>query len=432
MTGPADGNLILTNARLDDRTVGLIATEGRIERIGPEVHEELTGNEPAAGSGITRIDAAGAPICPPLINAHTHAAMTLFRGHGDDLPLMRWLREAIWPVEARIEAEDVYWGTRLACLELIRAGTSTFWDMYWHPEASARAVRDAGMRAIIGPPLLRTGPDDRRDGSRQAYVEQFDSLAGSAPGIGAAVAPHSIYTVDREGLEFAAGLAAERDLPIHIHLSETAGEVEDCLAEHGMRPASYLDACGLLGPKTLLAHGVYLDPDELALIAERGATVATNPVANMKLAVGGVFPLPAAREAGVKVALGTDGAASNNSLDPLADLRVLALLQRHHAERADAIPVSEAWAIATGRRSELIGGAIPPLTPGAPADFILLDPAAPELAVGELESNLVYATASGAVRDVVVNGRPVMLDRDLPGSDEVIVRARERASRLGL
>lgn len=431
MNEPAGGRLIVTDARLDGATVGIEVRDGTILDIGPQVQERFSRGNPGLRDAGTVIDAGGAPVIPPLVNAHTHAAMTLFRGQGDDLPLMRWLREAIWPVEAKLEDEDVYWGTRLACLEMVRGGTTRFWDMYWHPEATARAVTDAGLRAVIGPPLLRTGPDEPREEDRDGYAEGLDALAGFGPRIEAAVAPHAIYTVNRAGLEFATGLAAEHGLPIHIHLSETGPEVADCLAAHGMRPAFYLDEIGLLGPRTLLAHGVFLDRDELDLIAERGATVVTNPAANMKLAVGGTFPLAAARDAGIPLALGTDGPASNNALDLLADLRLLAVLQRHSAVQADAVPVAEAWAIATGRRSDLVGGGVDPLVPGAAADFVLLDPEAPELAVGDLTSNLVYAAASGAVRDVFVAGRPVMLDREVPGAAEIVARARERATRLG-
>ncbi len=427
----SDNRLTVTNTVLDGETVGIEVEDGTIRRIGPEVHSGPHDRDGAEHQAPTIIDAGGAPVIPPLVNAHTHAAMTLFRGRADDLPLMRWLSEAIWPVEAKLEPDDVYWGARLACLEMIRGGVGTFWDMYWHPGATARAVADAGLRAVIGPPLLRTGPDDAREGSREAYAESLDELAGAGPGVSAAVSPHAIYTVDRDGLEFAAALAADRGLPVHIHLSETASEVEDCQAGHGLRPAFYLDETGLLGPRTLLAHGVFLDRDELDLIAVRGATIVTNPAANMKLAVGGTFPMSAAREAGAALALGTDGPASNNALDPLADLRLMALLQRHSTVRADAIPVDEAWAIATGRRSELIGAAGTPLTPGAPADFVLLDPEAPELAVGSLTSNLVYAAASGAVRDLFVAGRPVMRNREVPEAAEIVARARERAARLG-
>jgi len=420
--------LTVSNAVLDGETVELTAVDGVIAAIGP-------GAAAGAPAG-ERLDVGGGILSPPLVNGHTHAAMTLFRGHGDDLPLMRWLQEAIWPVEAKLQPEDVYWGTRLACLEMIRSGTTGFWDMYWQPAATAQATEDAGLRAVVGPPLFDPPGKPMEDRNRELEA-QLDELAGFGDRIHAAVAPHAIYTVGTASLEYAVGLAEERGLPVHIHLSETEGEVIECVANHGMRPAAYLDSLGMLTPKTTLAHGVWLDREELELIADRGATVTTNPVANMKLAVADAFPYPEAAGAGVPIALGTDGAGSNNSLDLLADLKSFALIQRHSAADAEAIPRQEAWAIATARRSELIARlgrpALPasePLTVGAPADFIVLDPSAPELALGDLTSSLVYAAAGTVVKDTVVDGRVLMRDREVEGHAEILARARERAARL--
>jgi 5-methylthioadenosine/S-adenosylhomocysteine deaminase len=413
--------LVVTDARvLDGERVGLrCAADGTIAALGPEV---------TAAPGEETLDAAGAILLPPLVNGHTHAAMTLFRGSGGDLPLMPWLEERIWPVEARLEPDDVYWGTRLACLEMIRSGTTRFWDMYWHPEATARAVADAGLRATIGAPFIDKGRDAAA--ARVEARESLTMLEEVGGPIGAAIAPHAIYTVSEESLRFLAELSAECDAPVQIHLSETAPEVEDCIAEHGLRPAAYLDRLGLLTERTVLAHGVWLDEDELALIGERGATVVSNPAANMKLAVGKVFPYPAARAAGVRVGLGTDGAGSNDSLDLLADLRLFALAQRHAAADATAITVDEAWSVATGASAPLLGAT--PLAVGAPADFLLLDPGAPELAIGDLTADLVYAAAGAAVDTVVVAGRVLMRGGVQPERDEVVARAAERASRLGL
>jgi 5-methylthioadenosine/S-adenosylhomocysteine deaminase len=416
------GDLVVLDARLDGRSVGLRAAGGVVAEIGTEV---------AAKPGDRVLRADGAILSPPLVNGHTHAAMTLFRGHGDDLPLMRWLREAIWPVEAKIDAEDVYWGTRLACLEMVRSGTTRFWDMYWQPDAVARAVRDAGMRAVVGPPMIDPETKGKTSARNGELVEALESLKAHGPRIEAAVAPHAIYTVSAESLEFAARTAAELDLPVHIHLSETEDEVVECLERHGVRPAAYLDALGLLTPGTNLAHGVWLDRDELDLIAERGATVTTNPVANMKLAVGGAFPYPEARQAGVAIALGTDGAGSNNSLDLLDDLKVFALLQRHQSANAETIPVEEAWATATGQRSALVGGP-EPLRPGSPADFLLLDAGSHELALGDLTSSLVYTATGSIVKTTVVDGKVVMENREVEGAEEVVAKSRERAARLGL
>ena len=364
-------SLCVTGALLDGALVGLRCADGRIAAIGPEVTAE-------AGDEV--IEAGGAPLVAPLVNGHTHAAMTLFRGYGDDLPLMRWLEEKIWPIEARLEPEDVYWGTRLACMEMIRTGTVRFWDMYWQPEASARAVRDAGLRATVGAPLIDADGDPRS--LRRSASESLEALSGYDTHIQPSLAPHAIYTVSEESLSWIAELSGERGVPIQIHLSETEGEVERCLAEHGLRPAHYLDRLGMLGPRTLLAHGVWLDSSELELIAERGATVVTNPVANMKLAVGGVFPLPEARRRGVGVGLGTDGAGSNNSLDLFSDLKTLALVQKHAAADPSVLEAPEAWAIATGARAELLGAG--KLAVGEPADFLLLRRDSYELGLGEL------------------------------------------------
>lgn len=404
--------LAVTGAVLDSATVNLRCQEGAIVALGP-------GADPEPGD--ETIDAGGAYLVPPLLNAHTHAAMTLFRGYGGDLPLMRWLREAVWPIEEKLTAEDVYWGARLACLEMVRNGIAKFWDMYWHPGETARAVADSGMRATIGGPLF-----DAEGGTKEmkeTALASLGELADAGPLIDASLAPHAIYTVSEDLLRWTAERAAERGVAIQIHLSETEQEVSECLDRHGVRPAAYLDRLGLLGERTFLAHGVWLDQAELELIGERGCTVVANPVANMKLAVGGVLDYPAARCAGVRVGLGTDGAGSNDSLDLLADLKVFALLQRHLSGDATAIPAREAWSVATGGAELRVGG---------PADFLLLRADAPELGLGNLYSDLVYAASGSVVDTTVVAGRALMRAGTIPGSEEVVARARERSGRLGM
>ena len=414
--------LTVTGASLDGETVGVRCRDGTIAEIGPEVTPE---------PGEEAIDAAGAPLVPAMVNGHTHAAMTLFRGYGGDLPLMRWLQEVVWPVEARIEVEDVYWGTRLACLEMIRTGTARFWDMYWQPGATARAVEDSGLRATVAGPLFDADGDTA--GMQARALSDLEELEGCGPRVGRGLAPHAIYTVSEELLRWTAERAAELSLPIQIHTSETEVEVSDCVAAHGARPAAYLDRLGLLSERTVLAHGIWLDREELELIAARGCTVVTNPVANMKLAVGGPFPYPAAREAGAAVGLGTDGAGSNDSLDLFSDLKAFALIQRHASGDPTVIPAAEALEIATGARAPLLSGEPGQrLRPGAPADFLLLRRDAHELGLGELASDLVYAAGGSVVDTTVVAGRVLMRGGEVEGAAEVVAQAAERARRLGI
>jgi 5-methylthioadenosine/S-adenosylhomocysteine deaminase len=412
--------LTVTGAVLDGETVGVRCEQGRIVAIGPEVVHRL---------GDDTIDAAGGALVAPLVNGHTHAAMTLFRGSGGDLPLMPWLQERIWPIEAKLEEEDVYWGARLACAEMASSGTTRFWDMYWHPEATARAVVDAGLRATIGAPLFDR--DGSTESMREAALRSLERLGELGPAIEPALAPHSIYTVSEDSLRWIAELGTERGVPIQIHLAETAGEVDDCLAAHGLRPAAYLDSLGMLNERTVLAHGVWLDRYELELIAARGCTVVTNPVANMKLAVGRAFPYPEAAALGVSIGLGSDGAGSNDSLDLLADLKALALIQKHAAADPAAITAADAWAVATGARAPLLGAG-ETLSVGAAADFLLLRADAPELCVGDLHSNLVYAAAGAVVDTTVVAGRPLLRGGEIEGLEEIVARTAERARRLGL
>ena len=412
----------MRKATLDGEQVSLRAEGAKIVALGPGV-EAQAGDDVVEGEGLA--------LVPGLVNAHTHAAMTLFRGYADDLPLMEWLERHIWPVEKRMDDDDVYWGTRLACVEMIRTGTVCFWDMYWHAQATARAVEDAGLRAVAAAPLIDQADPERSARACADAELSLDAIAAAGGGRARpGLAPHAIYSVSERSLRWVAATAAQRDLEVQIHLSETADEVERCLADHGVRPAFHLDACGVLGPRTVLAHGVYLDEAELELIAERGATVVTNPVANLKLAVGGLFPYPAARAAGVALGIGTDGAGSNNSLDLMDDLKAFALLQKNAAADPAAVTAAETLALGRGELSPLLRS--PPLEPGASADFLLVRSDSPELALGSLDAGLVYA-ASGAVVDAtVVGGRVLMRDGVVADEAEVVARARERAARLGL
>ncbi|MEJ7876245.1 MAG: amidohydrolase [Solirubrobacterales bacterium] len=411
--------LAVMDATLDGETVGLRCEGGVIAEIGPGV---------TAHHDDELIDGTGMALVRGLVNAHTHAAMTLFRGFADDLPLMEWLEQHIWPAEARLEPDHVYWGTRLACAEMIRTGTVAFWDMYWHPEAVARAVEDAGLRAVVAAPLI-DGSDP--SAARAQAEEALELVSASTSGrVRAGFAPHAIYTVGLDSIRWVAERAEERDATVQIHLSETREEVENCVSEHGVRPAFYLDRAGLLGPNTILAHGVWLDDAELELIAAREATVVTNPVANLKLAVGGFFPYLAARERGVEMGVGTDGPGSNNSLDLFSDLKTFALLQKNAAWDAAAVNAGETLKLGRGDLSDLLRSAA--LATGDLADFLLVRTDSPELALGELDAGLVYAASGSIVDTTVVAGRALMRGGVVDDALEAISRAQECASQIGV
>jgi len=412
-------SLAVAGALLDGEEVGLRVEDGVIAELGPGV-------QPKAGDEV--IDAGGLLLSPPMVNGHTHAAMTLFRGFGDDMPLMEWLRTKIWPAEEKLHADDVYWGTRLACLEMIRSGTARFFDMYWHGGEAARAVVDAGLRAAISSVMIDGLDPAKGESMRGELLQSLDRLAELSARVSPSLGPHAIYTVSSESLAWIAEVGSEREISLQIHLSETEEEVNDCIEAHGKRPAAYLDELGFLGPRTLLAHGVWLDDADLGLIAERGATVVTNPAANMKLAVGGVFPYPRAAEAGVAIGLGTDGVSSNSNLDSFEEVKLFSLAQKHASGDSATLPAGEALAIARGQRSEALGGT--PLEPGQPADFLLLRGSDPELSAGDLEADLVYAAGGSVVDTTVVAGRVLMRDRVVPSADELVAEVRARAARL--
>jgi 5-methylthioadenosine/S-adenosylhomocysteine deaminase len=333
--------------------------------------------------------------------------------------------------------EDVYHGTRLAILEMIRSGTTRFNDMYWYAPAIARAADELGVRAVIGAAFVDLGRTDVAERWRrevEVWLEQCDDWGER---IRAAIAPHAIYTVSEAHLRWLGDLAQARDLPFHIHLSETEAEVRDCAAAYGVRPARLLERLGLVGDRLLAAHGVHLDEDEMALLGRAGASVVTNPAANLKLAVGGIFDYSMARRMGVRVLIGTDGAASNNNLDLFEELKLLALLQKHRSGDPTTLPASEALALATTAAAAFFDRHDPSATgrigEGEPADFLLLDLSGPATRPGhDVSSDLVYAANGGVVHTTVCDGRVLMHDRvvEVADEEEIVARATEVARRL--
>lgn len=411
-------SLLVRDALLDGAPTSILIRDGTIVAVGPDV-----GADTVATAGAVRpdriIDASGLHAFPALRNGHTHAAMTLLRGWGDDLPLMQWLRTRIWPAEALLTEDDVYHGARLACLEMIMGGTTYLNDMYWHHPGVTRAVEEMGLRAHIGAVFLDLGDADTARRQRDAVRRQLDARGELGPRLRVALTPHAVYTVRSDGLEWIGDLARQEELLVHIHVSETRQEVEQCLAEHGVSPVRLLERVGLLGPSLIAAHGVYLEPDEIVALAAAGATVVTNPTANLKLATGGIFDYGGARAAGLRVVLGTDGPASNNNLDMIEEMKIAALIQKHRSGDATCLPAAEALALATTSAAEAFGLGSGRIEPGAPADLMLVDLAHPSTQpVHDPVSALVYAASGRAVHTTICDGRVLMHDRVVEVADE--------------
>ena len=353
-------------------------------------------------------------LLPGLVNAHTHAAMTLMRGLADDLPLMRWLEEHIWPAEAKhVSREFVRDGTLLACAEMLRGGVTCFGDMYMFPEAAWEAAAAAGMRAALGiiviefPTPYASDPDDYlRKG-----LALRDRLRGE-PLASFTLSPHAPYTVSDASFRKIGALAAELDLPVQVHLHETADEIARSTAEHGVRPLERLRRLGLVSPGLIAVHAVHLEEAEIALLGRHGCSVAHCPSSNLKLA-SGFAPVAALSKAGVNVALGTDGAASNNRLDLFQEMRTAALLAKAVAGDAEALPAHAALRAATlgGAQALGLGESLGTIAPGKAADLVAVDLGAPELApCYDPASHLVYAAGREHVSHVWIGGEPRVRD----------------------
>ncbi|SEW18425.1 amidohydrolase [Halobacterium jilantaiense] len=384
--------------------------------------------------GDERLDAEGCLVMPGLVNAHCHAAMTLLRGYADDKPLDAWLQEDIWPAEAELDTGDVRAGTELALVELIRSGTTAFADMYFQVPEVVDAVETAGLRARLGHGVVTVGKDDE-----QAIADNEESLEvarefdGTADGrIRTAYMPHSLTTVGEEYLREFVFQAREAGVPVHFHANETADEVEPIVDKRGVRPLEYAEDVGLLEDGDFLAHGVHSDETEIELLAESGASVVHCPASNMKLA-SGMAPVQAMREAGVTVALGTDGAASNNDLDVFDELRDAAMLGKLQTGAADAVPAEAAVEMATAGGADALGFDAGRIEAGANADLAVVDFSAPHLTpVHDHVSHLAYAATGQDVRHTVCDGEVLMRDREVLPFDETAVRERaeQRAAAL--
>jgi len=409
----------------------LLIEKGRIASVG-------RASDPPVGWRQSKaervIEAAGRAVLPGLINAHNHAAMSLFRGYADDLPLMRWLEDRIWPLEAKLSPEDIYWGTALAVLEMIRGGTTAFADMYFHMDQVAEVVRKSGVRAVLSRGLIGTGPEP---GEALDYTRKFAAEwhKGAGGRVRVALGPHAPYTCPPEFLRQVIALARELELPVHIHIAETREEVAQIIDTYGATPVQYLERSGLFnGLRVTGAHCVHLTDADVNILADRKVRVVSCPASNLKLAAG-IAPVAKLLGAGVCVGLGTDGPASAGALDMWEQMRLAANLQKATTGEAEAITAYEALHMATrgGARALGLDGMVGAIIPGMAADVIVVQLERAHLyPPHDVVSSLVYAGHAEDVETVIVAGEPVMEERLVfnMSEREVLATAAERARRL--
>ena len=356
----------------------------------------------------TQIDASGKVVMPGLINTHTHVAMALLRGISDDVPLMEWLEQHIWPIEGKMGYQEVYDGARLGILEMLMGGTTTLVDMYPYEEAIAEAAESAGIRAVVSP-----CPMDFRMEHFENDWRQVKKRFSSSRLVTMWMGPHAVYTLSGEHLQRSISLSKELGVGSHVHLAETQTEQDNCMAQHGMSPTEYLEKEGMFSTKTLAAHCVVMSDHDIEILARHGVSVAHNPQSNMKLA-SGIAPVRKMLDAGINVAIGTDGASSNNDLDMWEEMRTASLLQKVATMDPCAIPAYTALQMATVNGAKAIGreGKLGVLAAGAFADILLVDIEKAHLYPHtNLISELVYSTHASDVDTVIVNGKIVVKNR---------------------
>lgn len=424
--------ILIENASIVTMTEANRVLEKHYLIIEDDIIAAIGSGEAPGGDYDKRIDAVNHMLLPGFINAHTHAAMTLLRGYADDLPLMEWLQTKIWPLEDKLTEEDIYWGTMLAIVEMIKSGTTSFTDMYFFMDQAARAVEETGIRAVLSRGMVGVGPE------HQNAIDQSRELVGEWHGKGNGriqfcLGPHAPYTCPPDYLQKVIDLAGELKVGLNIHIAETLTEVEDIKNLYGRTPVAHLESLGLFKYPTIGAHCVHVTEEEIEILARYKVGVVHNPESNMKLA-SGIAPVPAMLKTGIPVALGTDGASSNNNLDMLQEMRSCALLHKVNSFNPTVIPAYQALEMATvnGARALRLDR-VGTLAVGQKADMILVSlKEAHMIPRYDLIANLVYAAQAADVQTVIIDGRIIMENRVIKTFDEqeVLEQAKRVAARL--
>ncbi|WP_405282993.1 amidohydrolase family protein [Methanobrevibacter sp.] len=419
--------LILSPNNFEEKKQSLLIKNDLIAEISDEIDE----------SNVDKIiDGEGKVLLPGFVNTHTHLSMTLFRGLADDLSLDTWLNDHIWPMEANLNGDYCYAGALLGAVELIKSGTTTFSDMYFYMEDVARAVDEAGIRAVLSYGMIDFGDAERREAEIKENLTLFENCNGMADGrIKVFFGPHSPYTASEELLIKVRQLADEYNMGIHIHVSETQKEINDVSEEKGLRPFEYLDKIGFLGPDVVAAHSVWLSDEEIEIIKKHDVKISHNPCSNMKLA-SGIAPVSKLMENDICVSIGTDGASSNNNLDLIEELKTASLLQKVSTLDPNVLNSHEAIAMGTIKGAEALGLAdeIGSIEVGKKADIILIDTNSANMVPDSstLTSNIIYSANGSNVDTTICNGKILMENKKLTVLDEqeIYDKAREAIKNL--
>ena len=435
-------SVLIKNVLLNDLVQDVYIEGERFRAIGPDL------DVPAREV----MDGADMAIFPSFINAHTHAAMTLLRGYADDLELFTWLNDHIWPFESGLTHDDIYIGSKLACLEMIKTGTTFFCDMYWHMPATLRAVSEMGIRAALSSVFIDFNDQGKAKAFR-ARTRKFFRENKDHDLVIFTLGPHSIYTVSKDSLIWLRDFAAENNLLINIHLAETRKEVGDCVKTHGMKPVEYLESLGFLGPNIVASHVIWVTEKEMDILALRNVKIAHNPVSNMKLG-SGVFAFGEINRRGICIGLGTDGCSSNNNLDMLEEMKIAALLGKSVSFDYTDVPAdvaqgdlksylgrvyldpteftaAQALECATINGARIFGLDMGKIAVGMLADCILVDLNHHSLLPRHnLVSNLIYSATSESIDTTICNGRILMQGRKVLGEEIIIQEVKNWEKRL--
>ena len=413
------GTILLKNIVNDGKASDVLIEDGRIAKIA------LSGESFDIPSDTEVVDCTGRTLMPGLINMHTHAGMSLMRGVGEDIPFHEWL-DRIWVLEKGLDEEYVYHATKVACLEMIKTGTTTFNDHYWHMPMAYKAASEMGLRSVLAYVVCDRNDPAESERQKLQCTRMYEMSRSWNETASFAVAVHAIYSVSEQMILWAADFARSRGVKIHIHLSETRKEVDDCMREHGMSPVEYLDSLGILGPDVIAAHTLWVSDKDVEILGRRGVTCVHNVNSNLKLASGYKFRYHELKDAGANVCLGTDGCASSNNLDMLETMKTSAMIQKAWRDDPSAMPLQDILDMASYNAGKGLGLDLGRIEPGALADILIVDTDNYSfLSPGSFEANLVYSAHSDCIDSVMCNGRFLMRNRTVEGEKEIIAEARK-------